>query len=307
MAEETNGNVTVYLYDDSGSPIGMQYHAATSGEYEWEVYWYEKNLQGDIVAVYSDTGKLLISYKYTAYGMFWMSQSNGGFNTHAANNPFTYRGYYFDSDLNLYYLGTRYYDYNTGRFVNADSMMSGASGSLEGYNLFVYCFNDPINFSDSEGEWPKFKNIVNKIVGVFDAFFKSIETEIGAGIGVGVSASIGVVGIEAMYVEKDAWIGDDGVVTTQHISEFTMGVTVMFVNVGYSVTNSHSFDNPKCTCDPLFENILEKASCPANEENVSGLTVGGSMISMGGYLGGGFQGTIDFNFTEFVERVMNIF
>ena len=136
MAEETNGNVTVYLYDDSGSPIGMQYHAATSGEYEWEVYWYEKNLGGDIVAVYN-AGKLLISYKYTAYGTFWMSQSNGGFNTHAANNPFTYRGYYFDSDLNLYYLGTRYYDYNTGRFINADVFVSTGMG-MTANNIFAY-------------------------------------------------------------------------------------------------------------------------------------------------------------------------
>ena len=39
MAEETDGNVTVYLYDTDGSPIGMQYHAATSDEYTWEIYW----------------------------------------------------------------------------------------------------------------------------------------------------------------------------------------------------------------------------------------------------------------------------
>ena len=100
----------------------------------------EKNLQGDIVAVYNHAGQLLISYKYTAYGSFSMVGSNNGLNTKAASNPFTYRGYYFDSDLNLYYLGSRYYDYNTCRFINADKVMSGVNGSLEGYNLYVYCF-----------------------------------------------------------------------------------------------------------------------------------------------------------------------
>ena len=33
--------------------------------------------------------------------------------------------------------------------------MSGVSASLKGYNLFAYCFNDPINMTDSAGNWPK--------------------------------------------------------------------------------------------------------------------------------------------------------
>ena len=33
--------------------------------------------------------------------------------------------------------------------------MSGVSGSLEGYNLFAYCFNNPIMFTDEGGNWPK--------------------------------------------------------------------------------------------------------------------------------------------------------
>ena len=46
----------------------MQYHAATAGEYDWQVFWYEKNLQDDIVAVYSDSGTKLISYTYDVLG-----------------------------------------------------------------------------------------------------------------------------------------------------------------------------------------------------------------------------------------------
>ena len=52
MAEEINGNITVYIYDASGTPIGMQYRGANYSANTWDIYWYEKNLFGDIVAVY---------------------------------------------------------------------------------------------------------------------------------------------------------------------------------------------------------------------------------------------------------------
>ena len=38
----------------------------------------------------------------------------------AVNNPFRYRGYYYDVESGLYYLNSRYYDPQTGRFINAD-------------------------------------------------------------------------------------------------------------------------------------------------------------------------------------------
>ena len=68
------------------------------------------------------------------------------------DNPFTYRGYYHDQDLGLYYLQTRYYDSNTGRFINADSVdYLGENGDINIYNLFAYCSNNPIMFSDPSG------------------------------------------------------------------------------------------------------------------------------------------------------------
>ena len=48
VAEETNGNITVYIYDASGAPIGFHYHAATYASGVWDAYWYEKNLQGEL-------------------------------------------------------------------------------------------------------------------------------------------------------------------------------------------------------------------------------------------------------------------
>ena len=51
VGEETSGNITLYLYDVSGSPVGMQYHGASYAADVWDTCWFEKNLQGDIVAV----------------------------------------------------------------------------------------------------------------------------------------------------------------------------------------------------------------------------------------------------------------
>ena len=145
--------MTVYLYDTMGTPIGMQYHKATDDENTWEIYWFEKNLQGDIVAVYNQAGTKLVSYKYDAWGNTTTSYHNSGASTKAADNPFTYRGYYYDTDLEMYYLGSRYYDSVVKRFINADKFVSTGQKTT-GFNMFAYCNNNPVNFIDSSGEFP---------------------------------------------------------------------------------------------------------------------------------------------------------
>ena len=80
------------------------------------------NIQGDIVAVYSGTGTKLVSYTYDAWGNHTVTYHNGGESTVAVNNPFRYRGYYYDADLELYYLNSRYYDSKIGRFISSDAV-----------------------------------------------------------------------------------------------------------------------------------------------------------------------------------------
>ena len=78
-----------------------------------------------------------------------------GSNVEIANkNPFRYRGYYYDTETGLYYLQSRYYDPEVGRFINCDDVnYIGVTGTAISYNLFAYCENNPVNWKDNTGLW----------------------------------------------------------------------------------------------------------------------------------------------------------
>ena len=149
----------------------MRYHGASYAEDAWDVYWYEKNLQGDIVAVYNDAGTKLISYEYDAYGRSRSLQYNGGYSTTAVKNPFRYRGYYYDEDIGLYYLNSRYYDAYTGRFISADvsGVITATPNGLTDKNLYAYCDNNPVMRRDDGGQfWDTFFDVVSLTISIID-------------------------------------------------------------------------------------------------------------------------------------------
>ena len=111
-------------------------------------------------------------------------------------NPFRYRGYYYDTETGYYYLNSRYYDPTTGRFLNADNRISGAGGDIRGYNLFSYCFNNPVNMSDQDGNWPQwFKdavkwvthNVIKPIVDVVKENLSKVDLTYSTGVNVSAS------------------------------------------------------------------------------------------------------------------------
>ena len=108
-------------------------------------YFYVKNLQGDILKVITADGTEAASYTYDAWGMLLTSTGDL-----ADINPLRYRGYYYDTETGLYYLQSRYYDPEVGRFINPDAYASTGQGIL-GANMFTYCLNNPAIFSDSAG------------------------------------------------------------------------------------------------------------------------------------------------------------
>ena len=122
---------------------------ASSGSGKW--YYYEKNLQGDIVGIMNADGYKVVSYSYDAWGVPYApvystdSVVSAADKANAELNPFRYRGYYYDSETGYYYLQTRYYNPEWGRFINADGYIN-ANGDILGYNMFAYCGNNPVSF-----------------------------------------------------------------------------------------------------------------------------------------------------------------
>ena len=158
-----DGNLMVFNYGADGL-LGFIYND--------EKYYYKKNMLGDILAISDETGTEIVRYEYDAWGNHKVKiLSNNGeyvainsekaYSVEEANNitiakinPFRYRSYYFDSETGLYYLNSRYYDPEIGRFINADDLSYIEPNTLNGINLYEYCLSNPINLIDTLGCYP---------------------------------------------------------------------------------------------------------------------------------------------------------
>ena len=129
-----------FFYDAQNRPAVVVYNGTA--------YAYVKSLQGDIVAILDENGNTVVSYGYDAWGApLWCTGELA--ETLGKVQPFRYRGYVFDEKTGLYYLRSRYYNPQWGRFVNADSLI--VSENAISQNLFRYCKNSPISRKDTNG------------------------------------------------------------------------------------------------------------------------------------------------------------
>ena len=140
------------MYDANGLPVGMKYNGAQ--------YWYQKNMQGDVVRILNSYGRVAAIYTYDAWGKILQITDGSGNDvstdtSHIANiNPFRYRGYYYDVETGWYYLNARYYDPNVGRFLSPDDtdLLLLSPRALTDKNLYAYCDNNPVIRVDGNGE-----------------------------------------------------------------------------------------------------------------------------------------------------------
>ena len=144
--EMTGTNLSYYQYDEQGNIIGMQYNGTQ--------YYYIKNLQGDIIGILDNELNQVVKYDYDSWGkVIAITDATGTEITdqsHIGNiNPYRYRSYRYDRETGLYYLQSRYYNPEWGRFLNADGYITGIA---IGNNLYAYCCNNPINYYDPYGE-----------------------------------------------------------------------------------------------------------------------------------------------------------
>jgi RHS repeat-associated protein len=136
-----NSYTLYYVYDANGSITGLHYNGAP--------YYFQKSIQGDVLRICNAGGAVVVEYTYDAWGNI-LSITGSMANTLGQYNPFRYRGYYYDSETDLYYLNSRYYDAEVGRFLNQDVYISTGEG-IRGYNMFAYCLNNPVTRTDISG------------------------------------------------------------------------------------------------------------------------------------------------------------
>ena len=144
VGQKVGNDAVRILYDANDEPVGFTVNDSAS-------YFYVKNLQGDVLAIVDKTGAEKVSYVYDAYGQI---VSMTGDATLQKLNPCTYRGYYYDAETGLYYLQSRYYNPEWGRFINADKTeVLNITNNVKQANLYIYAENNPINYIDSSGDF----------------------------------------------------------------------------------------------------------------------------------------------------------
>lgn len=163
IIEQTDGTTTLYfLYDSVGEIIGFKYSGNN--------YIYIKNSTNDIVGIADTDGNIIANYAYDAWGkVISITGSNA---TIGEINPFRYRSYYYDSDIQMYYLQSRYFEPEIGRFINSDNVnYLGMTESEVSYNPFAYCNNNPIGGTDEDGLYN-----LSDLIKSFNDFFKKIKS-----------------------------------------------------------------------------------------------------------------------------------
>ena len=175
----TGDDLLVFLYDDKGTPYGM--FTVLDGVQQYFFYLY--NAQGDVIAIIDDYAERVANYEYSAWGEL-LSVTGSKADTVGVLNPFRYRGYCYDTETGFYYVSSRYYDPEIGRWINADGYVSTGQGVL-GNNMFAYCGNNPVNRVDHTGQfWSEIWE-----------FAKTAVAEIGKAMGVMSPAYAGCGGV----------------------------------------------------------------------------------------------------------------
>lgn len=169
-----------FSYDDKGVLARVRYKNSSGTATN---YYVLNNSRGDVEALYNTSGTLVARYTYDAWGNIISIKNSVGTDitssTHIANlNPIRYRGYHYDSETGFYYLNSRYYNPEVGRFINADdaSVITLDPTSFYDKNLYAYCDNNPVSRVDESGDsWILVGAAMNIALGAFTSYLAGEE------------------------------------------------------------------------------------------------------------------------------------
>lgn len=143
-----------FTYDSSGRLIkqsnGLEFfydHTGVAGvKYDNKTYVYRKDVQGNIIALLDSNGIVVVKYVYDGWGNHGIEVVDSACETIANLNPFRYRSYYFDTETELYFLKTRYYDPEIGRFMTIDDISYLNVGIINALNIYTLALNIKLIF-----------------------------------------------------------------------------------------------------------------------------------------------------------------
>ena len=163
----TTKTTVQFVYDAEGKPFLLRLNGKTD-------YFYLYNGLGDVVGLVDSSNQVVVRYQYNSWGKVTSTQDTSGVSL-ATLNPFRYRKYVYDPETGLYCLGSRYYDPEVGRFVNADDtdVIFAKPQELGSKNLYAYCDNNPVAREDYAGEFP-IPCIVGAVVGAVVSGFSYV-------------------------------------------------------------------------------------------------------------------------------------
>ena len=141
-------------------------------------YYYILNPTGDVIALVDTGWNTVVSYAYDSWGKVTAIEGDQDL---GKKNPLRYRGYYWDEETGLYYLASRYYDPEVGRFINADDInVPGMNLTVSSNkNLYAYCDNNPITRTDLSGEF--WHLAIGAVVGAASQYAANVVLKLGEG------------------------------------------------------------------------------------------------------------------------------
>ena len=171
----SKGNIS-YIYGSDGNLVsqsdGLSFMYDATGvvgiKYGNKYYAFRKDILGNVIGILDENGINIVQYRYDAWGVCKIEKDTSGENL-GELNPFRYRGYYYDTETKLYYLKTRYYDPEIGRFITIDDVTYLAPDTINGLNLYAYCNNNPVMRVDPEGNSSiSMSTIVDAVAALFE-------------------------------------------------------------------------------------------------------------------------------------------
>jgi RHS repeat-associated protein len=172
IQEDRAGGLAKYVY-------GPKVDEVISQNREGSIFYYHSDALSSTRSLSNNGGEQVANYSYDSYGKIRNKSGD-------ISNEYTFTGRQLDEEAGLYYYRARYYDPETGRFLQQDPL-----GYVDGLNLYVYCGNNPVNFIDPfgmESECPDEEEIDNDSIEndpIGDAIVAGLAT-VGVGVAKGV-------------------------------------------------------------------------------------------------------------------------